>query len=148
MSFLHVDGCADYCACLHLSDFRISYSKTASTMTHHRVELMQTSDDCFDLLNRFALCVSQFLDVLFLSRNELMKRRIQETDGNRVASRASYSFSKSPCCSGRILASAASLSSTVSAQIISRNASILLPSKTYALYGKDQYLLRQAHELF
>ena len=54
-------------------------------MTHHRVELMQTSDDCFDLLNRFALCVSQFLDVLFLSRNELMKRRIQETDGNRVA---------------------------------------------------------------
>ena len=71
--------------CLHLSDFRISYSKTASTMTHHRVELVQTSDDCFNLLNSFALSVSQFLDVLFLSRNELMKRRIQETDGNRVA---------------------------------------------------------------
>ena len=42
---------------------------------------------------------------------------------------ASYSCSKSPCCSGRILDSASSLSSTVSEQIISRNASILSPSK-------------------
>ena len=32
-----------------------------------------------------ALSFCQFLDVSFLSRNELMKRRIQETDGNRVA---------------------------------------------------------------
>ena len=46
-----------------------------------------------------------------------------------LPSSASYSFSKSPCCSGRILASAASLSSSVSEQIISRNASILFPSK-------------------
>ena len=46
-----------------------------------------------------------------------------------LPSRASYSFSKSPCCSGKIFSRAASLSSTVSEQIISRNASILLPSK-------------------
>src|SRR5699024_10735691 len=38
-----------------------------------------------DLLNCFALSVSQFLDVLFLCRNELMKRRIKETDRYRVA---------------------------------------------------------------
>ena len=42
---------------------------------------------------------------------------------------ASNNCSKSPCWYGRILSSAASLSSTVSEQIISRNASILLPSK-------------------
>ena len=36
---------------------------------------------CF---NSFALSVSKFLDVFFFCRNELMKRRIQETDSNRV----------------------------------------------------------------
>ena len=44
MSFLNFDCCADNCCCLHLSDFRISNSKTASTMSHHRVELMKRSD--------------------------------------------------------------------------------------------------------
>ena len=46
---------------------------------------MQAGDDGFDLLNTLALRVSQFLNVLFLRGNELMQRRIQETDGNRVA---------------------------------------------------------------
>ena len=46
---------------------------------------MQGSDDVLDSLNRFALSLSQFLDVIFLSRNKLMQRRIQETDGYRVA---------------------------------------------------------------
>ena len=54
-------------------------------MTHHRVELVQRSDDCLDLLNGLALSVSQLLDVLFFSRNEFVERRIQETDGNRAA---------------------------------------------------------------
>ena len=42
---------------------------------------------------------------------------------------ASYNCSKSPCCNGRIFSRASSLSSTVSEQIISRNASIRSPSK-------------------
>ena len=84
MSFLNFDCCADNCCCLHLSDFRISNSKTASTMSHHRVELMKRSDDSLDLLYSFALSICKFLDVSFICRNELMKRRIQETDGNRV----------------------------------------------------------------
>ena len=46
---------------------------------------MQAGDDGFDLLNTLALRVSQFLNVLFLRGNELMQRRIQETDGNRIA---------------------------------------------------------------
>src|SRR5699024_5736948 len=47
--------------------------------------LVQAVDDRFDLINCLALSVSQLLDVLFLCRNELVKRRIKETDRNRVA---------------------------------------------------------------
>ena len=85
MSFLHVDSRADNSFGLHLGNLRIGNCQTASTVTHHRVELMERIDDRLDLLNSLALCVSQFLDVLFLSGNELMKRRIQETDRNRVS---------------------------------------------------------------
>ena len=72
MLFLNFDCSADNCLCLHLSDFRISYSKTTSTMSHHWVELMQGSDDCFDILNGFTLCISQFLNISFLCRNCLL----------------------------------------------------------------------------
>ena len=54
-------------------------------MSHHWVELFETFDDCFDVFNSLALSVSQFLDIFFCLRNELMQRRIQETDGYRVA---------------------------------------------------------------
>ena len=85
MCFLYVDSCTDNCLGLHNCDLRIGNCQTKSTVTHHRVELMQGSDDVLDSLNRFALSLSQFLDVIFLSRNKLMQRRIQETDRNRVA---------------------------------------------------------------
>src|SRR5699024_2087595 len=84
MSFLYVDSCTDNSFCLHLCNFRISNCKTASTMTHHRVELVQAVDDCFDLLYSLALSFCKFLDIFFLCWNELMKRRIQETDCYRV----------------------------------------------------------------
>ena len=84
MSFLYIDCCTDNSACLHLSNLWICYCKTASTVSHHWVELMKAVDDCLDLLYSLALSVSQFLDVLFLCRNELMKRWIKETDSNRV----------------------------------------------------------------
>src|SRR5699024_2063202 len=85
MSFLYVDSRADNSLCLHLCDLRICYSQTASTVTHHRVELMEAVDDLFDPLNGFALSLCQLLDVLFLCRNELMERRVKETDRYRVA---------------------------------------------------------------
>ena len=85
MRFLYIDSCTDYSFCLHLSNLRICNCQTASTVSHHWVELMKSIDDCFDLLNSFALSVSQFLDILFLCRNELMKRWIKETDSNRIS---------------------------------------------------------------
>ena len=85
MCFLYIDGRTDHCLGLHLRNLRIGHCQTASAVAHHRVELMQAVDDRLDLLYSLALRVSQLLDVLFLCRNELMQRRIQETDGNRVA---------------------------------------------------------------
>ena len=84
MCFLNFDCCTDNSLCLHLSNLRICDCKTASTMTHHWVELMQAVDDSLDLFYALALCISKFLDVSFLCRNELMQRWIQETDCYRV----------------------------------------------------------------
>ena len=85
MFLLNSQCCADNSLCLHNSNLRIGYGQTASTMSHHRVELFQALDDRLDVLYGFALGVSQFLDIFFCLRNELMQRRIQETDGYRVA---------------------------------------------------------------
>ena len=54
-------------------------------MSHHWVELMKRIDDSLDLFYSLALSVSKLLDVFLFCRNELMKRRIQETDCYRVA---------------------------------------------------------------
>ena len=85
MSLLNIDSCTDNSSCLHLGDFRIGNSQTAATVSHHWVEFVKRITDSLDLFNSLALCVSQLLNILFLSRNELMQRRIQETDGNWVA---------------------------------------------------------------
>ena len=92
MILLNVDSCTDNSACLHLSDLWVSNSKTASTMSHHRVELVKGSDDCLDLLYSLALSISQFLDVLFLCRNELMKWRIKETNCYRISFKCLIEF--------------------------------------------------------
>jgi len=52
-------------------------------MTHHRVELMQRSNDGLNLFYCLALCVSQFLNIFFFGRYEFVERRIQEPNGNR-----------------------------------------------------------------
>ena len=75
----------DNCGGLHLCDFRIGDSQTAATVTHHRVELVEAGDDCLNLLDSLAGGLSQQLDVSFFGRNELMQRRIEETDVNRLA---------------------------------------------------------------
>ena len=53
---------------------------------------MKGSDDCLDLLYSLALSVSQFLDVLFLCRNELMKWRIKETNCYRISFKCLIEF--------------------------------------------------------
>ena len=113
-----------------LANLRICDCQTASTGPIIGLNSCRQSMIVLICSTVLPLSVSQFLDVLFLCRNELVKRADQ---GNgslpgcpqepRTAS------SKSPCCSGRIFSRAASLSSSVSEQIISRNASILSPSK-------------------
>ena len=85
MSLLDVDGGTDDSLGLHLRDLRIGDGQTAASVSHHRVELVQGSNHRLDVLNALALCVSELLDVGFLGGNELMKRRIQETNRNRVA---------------------------------------------------------------
>ena len=85
MCFLNIDSCTDHCFCLHLCDFRISYRKTAAAMAHHGIEFMQRVNQSLDFFYRLILSLSQFFNVFFIGRNELMKRRIQETDCNRAS---------------------------------------------------------------
>ena len=85
MSLLNLDSSADNSLCLHLCDFGIGNSQTAAAVTHHRVELVERLNDSLDLVNGLALSVSQLLDVLFLCGNELVERRIEETDGYGAA---------------------------------------------------------------
>ena len=76
----------------------------------------------------------ELLYILFVCRNELMKRRIEEADGNRMSLREPHKAPQSrPAASGRIFSRAASLSSTVSEQIISLKASILSPLEEHML---------------
>ena len=83
MSLLDIDRSADNCQGLHLGDLRIGDIQTDSAMSHHRVELMQRIDDGLDGADTLMLCLSQLHDILFLGRNKLMQRRIQETDRDR-----------------------------------------------------------------
>ena len=63
----------------------IGDGQTAAAVTHHGVELVQGGDESLDLLDGLALSLCKSLDVGFLSGNELVERRIKETDGNRIA---------------------------------------------------------------
>ena len=84
MCLLNIDSSTNNCFSLHLCNFRICNCKTKTTVAHHWVKLVERSNNILNLLNCFALCFGKKLNVLFLCRNELMERRIQETDCNRV----------------------------------------------------------------
>ena len=85
MCLLYIDRCANDSLCLHLCNLRISNCKTAASVSHHRVELMQRGNDVLDHLNALALCSRKLLNILLVGRNKLMQRRIQETNRNRIA---------------------------------------------------------------
>ena len=82
MILLYVDSRTDNSLCLHLCDFGICYRKTATTVTHHRVEFVERSDKRLYALNALALCCCEKFDISFFRRNELMERRIKESDAN------------------------------------------------------------------
>ena len=85
MTVLYRDCSLDDCFRLHFCDFGIRYRKTASAMSHHRVEFVQRIADNFDFFNGLALRFCKFFDVLFFGGNELVKRRIEETNGNGMS---------------------------------------------------------------
>ena len=80
--FLHFDGSLHNGSCLHLCDLRISNSQTASTMAHHRVELMKLVAFRLNDFNGNAHILCKISHFLFCLRCELMKRRIQITNGH------------------------------------------------------------------
>ena len=85
MTFLDVDSRLDDSLGLHNRDFGIRDCKTAASVTHHRVEFMQTVANEFDFGNGLTLCFCKQFDILFFGRNEFVERRIQETNGDRHA---------------------------------------------------------------
>ena len=85
VSLLNVDSRADNSLGLHLSDLGISNCKTASSVTHHGVELVERGNDALDVCHGLALCLSESCDVSLLGGNELVKRGIKESDTNGVA---------------------------------------------------------------
>ena len=62
--------------CLHLCKLRIGNCKTASTMTHHRVELMKLIAFLLDLVNSLAHIFCKLCHLFLCLRSELMQRRI------------------------------------------------------------------------
>ena len=79
-----VQGSLDHSAGLHGSDFGIGNSQTATTVTHHGVELVQRSHDVLQVVEGHAHIGSQLLDVLVLGGQELVQRGIQVADGHRA----------------------------------------------------------------
>ena len=85
MTALDGDRCLDDGVGLHDRDLGIGDGKAAAAVTHHGVELVEIGDDLLDLRDRLALRLCERLDVGFLGGNELVKRRIEETDGDGIA---------------------------------------------------------------
>ena len=73
----------DHRSCLHSCNFRIRNGQPPASVTHHRVELMQLTAGALYFLNRKIHILCQCFDILFVCRNKLMQRRIQETNRNR-----------------------------------------------------------------
>ena len=85
MFLVYIDGSVDDGTRLHDTDLRIRNIQTASTMTHHRVEFLQLNIRSLDIFNGDAHLISNFLDCLIRLRQELMQRRIQQTNRNAAA---------------------------------------------------------------
>src|SRR6266568_4321758 len=72
------DGCN-----LHVVDFRVGDSQAAAAVTQHRVEFVQRFDLVLEGVDRHLHRLRQLDDILFLLRQELVQRRIEQPDGHR-----------------------------------------------------------------
>ena len=80
-----VDSCGYDSLGLHLGDLRIENVQTAAAGTQHRVELVQAFYLALELVEGYAHLIGQLLDLVILVREELMERRVKQTDGYRQA---------------------------------------------------------------
>ena len=94
VGFLNFYSSADNRFCLHFSNFGVSYRKTASSVTHHRVSFVEAVDDVFDFAYCFTLCFCENFNISFLCGNKLVERRIEETDCYRVTFQSFVEFFK------------------------------------------------------
>src|SRR5690606_12261156 len=84
-AFHHFSSSFKNCLSLHFGDFRIQDAQTAATATQHRVLFVQSLDAVNYELQRQAEFVGQLTAYSVVLRQELMQRRIQQTDGHRTA---------------------------------------------------------------
>ena len=85
MALLRIDRGADDSLRLHHCNFRIRHTETATAVTHHWVDLVQIVDNLLDAGNRLVLCLCKKRNFLFGVRHEFVKRRIEETDCDRLS---------------------------------------------------------------
>ena len=80
MSLFNIDSRTDNSLCLHLCDFGICYCKTAATVSHHRVKLVQRVNHILDFFNSLTLCLCESGNISLFGRNKFVERRIKESD--------------------------------------------------------------------
>ena len=81
----HSQSRFDYRTSLHSGDLGISHCQTATSVTHHRVEFMQTVNCIFKIVEFQAHSLCKICDLLVLMRNEFVERWVKETYRDRSA---------------------------------------------------------------
>ena len=82
---LNLDGSFDDRLSLHFAEDRVGDAQAATAMTQHRVELVQLGDAFLDLGQWNLHFGCHLLHVCFGVRQEFVKWRIQQANGNRQA---------------------------------------------------------------
>ncbi len=85
MFLLYRDRRFDDSLGLHYGNFGISNAQTAAAVSHHGVELVQIGNDLLDLRYGLTLYLCKGCDIFLGCGNELVKRRIEETDGYGIS---------------------------------------------------------------
>ena len=70
---------------LHLSDFRIGIAQTAATVTQHRIVFAKGFHTLLDVLQTYTHGFGHLLLSLQIMRYKLVQRRVEQTNGNRIA---------------------------------------------------------------
>ena len=86
IAFLNEFGSGrENCTELGLRNHRVGDVQTYSAVPHHRVDLVEGLAPLLDFLLVDSKLLCKLLPLLVSLRNELMERRVEETEGNRLA---------------------------------------------------------------